>query len=103
MPSPSFKHQFYTIEKFIELVKQQAERNLKFDPEYFYAIYGKEDGFSLGQTILVSDSVQVSDDDVEIYPDDVIVHKLKYQCSDENIQDVIDLAIQLRKPIKFKL
>ena len=97
MINSNFKYHFYTIENFINLVKQRLERSKNFDSEYFYAIYVKKDGFSLGQTILVSDPVFVSDDDTEIYPNDVIAHQLNYQCSDENIQDVIDLAIQ-QKP-----
>ena len=97
MTSADFKHQLYFIEDFIRLVKQKAERSEQYDRSFFYAIYAKEDTFALGQKILVSDTVNVLDDDSEIYPDDVIAHHFSYQCSSENIQDVIDLAIQ-QKP-----
>lgn len=97
MNSANFKHKIYLIEDFIQLVKQKIERSEKYDPTFFYAIYAKEDYLFLGQKILVSNTVSVSDDDSEIYPEDVIALRFSYSCSDENIQDVIDLAIQ-QKP-----
>ncbi len=97
MSAPDFKHQLYLIENFIECVKQRAERCDRYDKDWHYAIYSQTDDFVMGQQILVSNTVEVLDDDTEVYPVDAQTHQFSFHCSDENIQDVIDLAIE-QKP-----
>ena len=97
MSAPDFKHQLYLIENFIECVKQCAERCDHYDKDWHYAIYSQTDDFVMGQQILVSNTVEVLDDDTEVYPVDAQTHQFSFHCSDENIQDVIDLAIE-QKP-----
>ena len=47
----------------------------------------------LNDEFLVGEPVQISDDDVEIYPESATSRKFWVFCSDELIQDVVDLAI----------
>jgi hypothetical protein len=79
-----FKNQMYSIEEFLELVKNKQDRKASFDPEYNYAVYSPLD---------------IGGNDHEILPDFVFHNKLHYMCSDENIQDVVDLAFRQRTDV----
>ncbi|WLE64151.1 hypothetical protein GIY62_35420 (plasmid) [Burkholderia plantarii] len=95
-----FKHKPYPIEDFIQIVRDKRDRSAKYDRNFLYDVYGKEeddDRLHVGQYIFVSDTVQVNDDDEEIYPDDVKENGLTFLYSGENFQAVVDLAVK-QKP-----
>jgi hypothetical protein len=91
-----FKYKTYKIEDFIELVKQKKDRTEGYDPDYYYQVYGDDEGngLALGMPIYISDSIEVNDDDEEIYPSDVMNKKLSPLYSCTTFQDVIDLALR---------
>ncbi|WP_288447301.1 hypothetical protein [uncultured Chryseobacterium sp.] len=94
-----FKNQVYSIEEFLELVKTKQDRKASFDPEYNYAVYSSIDAFKPGMKIFVGDPLDIGESDHEVLPDFVFHNKLNYLCSDENIQDVVDLAFRQRADV----
>ncbi|MDR6372239.1 hypothetical protein J2795_003102 [Chryseobacterium bernardetii] len=88
-----FKNQVYSIEEFLELVKSKQDRKASFDPEFNYAVYSSTDEFKSEMKVFIGDPLDIGGNDNEILPDFVFHNKLHYMCSDENIQDVVDLAI----------
>ncbi|MDR4951109.1 hypothetical protein REB14_02790 [Chryseobacterium sp. ES2] len=89
-----FKNQVYSIEEFLELVKSKQDRKASFDPEYNYAVYSSTDEFKPEMKVFIGDPLDIGENDNEILPDFVFHNKLHYICSDENIQDVVDLAFR---------
>lgn len=94
-----FKNQVYSIEEFLELVKSKQDRQASFDPEYNYAVYSSTDEFKPEMKVFIGDPLDIGEHDNEILPDFVFHNKLHYMCSDENIQDVVDLAFRQRADI----
>lgn len=88
------KNQIYCIEEFLELVKLKQDRKESYDPEYNYAVYSSKDEFEPEMKVFIGDPLDIGGNDNEILPDFVYHNKLKYMCSDENIQDVVDLAFR---------
>ncbi|MBP1163368.1 MAG: DUF7716 domain-containing protein [Chryseobacterium culicis] len=88
------KNQMYCIEEFLELVKRKQDRKESYDPEYNYAVYSSKDEFEPEMKVFIGDPLDIGGNDNEILPDFVYHNKLKYMCSDENIQDVVDLAFR---------
>ncbi len=89
-----FKNKHYQIEEFFNLVKNKQERSERYDPSFIYSIYTKTESLELGDQIFVGDTSDLDDNDNEIFPDFVVSNGYEYYCSDENIQDVIDLALR---------
>jgi len=96
-----FKNQVYSIEEFLELVKNKQDRKASFDPEYNYAVYSSTDEFKPEMKVFIGDPLDIGENDNEILPDFVFHNKLHYMCSDENIQDVVDLAFRQRADITY--
>lgn len=92
-----FKDKQYQLEEFILLVIEKKERTAGYDAAFAYAIYAREEEVEIGLEIYVGEPVEVTDNDEEIYPNEVIAQEMWYLCSDEDIQDAIDLAIS-QKP-----
>ncbi|MCC9041942.1 hypothetical protein LNQ81_04395 [Myroides sp. M-43] len=92
-----FKNKTYQLAEFILLVKDRKERTTEYNPAFHYAIYAVEDEVDEDLAIYVGEPVEVTDNDEEIYPSEVIEQEMWYLCSDEDIQDVVDLAIS-QKP-----
>ncbi|REC60950.1 hypothetical protein DRF65_18095 [Chryseobacterium pennae] len=88
------KNQMYCIEEFLELVKNKQDRKESYDPEYNYAVYSSKDEFEPEMKVFIGDPLDIGENDNEILPDFVYHNKLSYMCSDENIQDVVDLAFR---------
>ncbi|CAD0219350.1 hypothetical protein FW781_03820 (plasmid) [Chryseobacterium panacisoli] len=88
------KNQVFPIEEFLELVKNKQDRKTSFDPDYNYAVYSSKDEFEQQMKIFIGDPLDIGENDNEILPDFVFQNKLNYMCSDENIQDVVDLAFR---------
>ena len=98
----NFKNQHYTIENFIEIVKEKKERSEKHDPEFLYFVYCEQDQDSEikpAMTIYVGDVSQVSDDYLEMYPDFVEKLGLSKIYSSQNFQDVVDLAVSQKQTV----
>lgn len=93
------KNQMYIIEEFLELVKNKQDRKTSYDPEYNYAVYSSKDEFEPEMKVFIGDPLDIGGNDNEILPDFVYHNKLNYMCSDENIQDVVDLAFRQRTDI----
>lgn len=89
-----FKNKVYKIEDFINLVKEKKERVPHYNLDYCYDIYIQNNALKLHSEIYVGDSVEVNDDDEEIYPEFAIKNGYHYFCSDQNVQDVVDLALR---------
>lgn len=89
----NFKNKTYRLSEFIDIVKNKQERSEGYNPLYHYAIYAEEVEVTSNLVIYVGEPVEVSDSDKEIYPEYAVAHNMWYFCSDENIQDVVDLAI----------
>ncbi|MDM1298305.1 hypothetical protein HXZ94_07295 [Empedobacter falsenii] len=89
-----FKNKHYQIEEFFNLVKNKQERPEHYDPSFIYSIYTKTESLELGDQIYIGDTSNFDDNDNEIFPDFVVNNGYEYYCSDENIQDVIDLALR---------
>lgn len=88
------KNQMYFIEEFLELVKNKEDRKESYDPDYNYAVYSSKDEFEPEMKVFIGDPLDIGEEDKEILPDFVYHNKLNYMCSDENIQDVVDLAFR---------
>lgn len=88
-----FKNKTYSLGEFIDIVKHKQERSTSYDPQYQYALYAVEADLTAALEVYVGAPVEVNDDEEEIYPDYVVSHNMWYLCSDENIQDVVDLAV----------
>ncbi|EHO05633.1 DUF7716 domain-containing protein [Myroides odoratimimus] len=95
--TPDFKNKTYRLAEFILLVKDRKERTTEYGPAYQYAIYAVEDEADVELEIYVGDPVEVTEDNEEVYPDAVTELDMWYLCSDEDIQDVVDLAVS-QKP-----
>ncbi|MBP2615149.1 hypothetical protein [Chryseobacterium jejuense] len=95
------KNQMYFIEEFLELVKNKQDRKESYDPEYNYAVYSSKDEFEPEMKVFIGDHLDIGDNDNEILPDFVYHNKLNYMCSDENIQDVVDLAFRQYADVSF--
>lgn len=84
--------QLILIEDLIEFVKARKDRTI------YYDVYSKNgDDFFPEETVFVDSSVQVDDDDKEIYPSAVLNRKFRFAYSGEQFQDVVDLAVK-QKP-----
>ncbi|MDN7877702.1 DUF7716 domain-containing protein [Burkholderia aenigmatica] len=94
-----FKHRTFTLAEFIAVVRAKAERRERYDPAWLYDVYGKDGDAALHpqQTIYIGDTVQVDDEDREIYPERVAELGYVFQYSCEHFQDVVDLAYR-QKP-----
>ncbi|MBN3839919.1 hypothetical protein G3N61_11105 [Burkholderia sp. Ac-20349] len=81
------------------VVRAKAERRERYDPAWLYDVYGKDGDAALHpqQTIYIGDTVQVDDEDREIYPERVAELGYVFQYSCEHFQDVVDLAYR-QKP-----
>ncbi|OPB90677.1 hypothetical protein BAS06_10240 [Elizabethkingia miricola] len=92
----SFKDQYFKIEDFLALVKNKQERSEDYDPDFAYAIYSEQDIFEPGITVYIGApaDVDVDGDYDDVFPDVVYENGLLYMCSDEDIQDVVDLALR---------
>lgn len=96
-----FKNKTYSLGGFIEIVKNKQERSEKYNPMYNYALYAVEAEVTSDLEIYVGDPVEVTDSDEEIYPEYAVTHDMWYFCSDENIQDVVDLAHSQKQDISI--
>ena len=84
--------QLISIEDLIELVKARKDRTV------YYDVYTKNgDDFSLEENVFIDTTVQVDDNDKEIYPSTVSNRKFRFAYSGEQLQDVVDLAVK-QKP-----
>lgn len=84
--------QLISIEDLIELVKARKDRTI------YYDVYSKSgDDFFPEETVFIDSSVQVDDDDKEIYPPAVVNGKFRFAYSGEQFQDVVDLTMR-QKP-----
>ncbi|AOI56432.1 DUF7716 domain-containing protein [Burkholderia diffusa] len=95
-----FKHKTYQIEDFIAFVQAKQDRSAQYNRAFLYDVYGDdsvEDLLREGQTIFVGDTVQVDDNDEEIYPREVNERGYAFLYSGENFQAVVDLAYK-QKP-----
>ncbi|MBC7755124.1 MAG: hypothetical protein H7Z20_00475 [Bdellovibrio sp.] len=84
---------FYTLPDLFALVKTKCERDVD------YSIYWLDNAPdpTLQDRVFVAAPVDVDDEDNEAFPQIVNDNGFWYFCSDENIQDVIDVAID-QKP-----
>lgn len=101
----NFKNKYYSIEDFIEIVKQKKDRSEKYDPTYHYEIYcasDKDDVIIQGMAIYVGDGSTVDGNYIETYPEFVSLFKLSPFYSSENFQDVIDLAFNQKKTVSSR-
>ncbi|MEN9847649.1 MAG: hypothetical protein RL368_389 [Pseudomonadota bacterium] len=84
--------QFILLEELITYVKEKADRSISYD------VYTKSgDNFSENEIVLVDSTIQVDDNDKEIYPPEAIKNNLQYAYSGDQFQDVVDLAMR-QKP-----
>ena len=90
----SFKDQYYKIEDFLTLVRNKQERSEDYDPDFAYAVYSEQDIFEPGITVYICAPADIDGDDDDVFPDVVYENGLLYMCSDEDIQDVVDLALR---------
>ncbi|CAM3595901.1 hypothetical protein ELOC111193_12725 [Elizabethkingia occulta] len=90
----SFKDQYYKIEDFLTLVRNKQERSEDYDPDFVYAVYSEQDIFEPGITVYIGAPADIDGDYDDIFPDVVYENGLLYMCSDEDIQDVVDLALR---------
>jgi hypothetical protein len=88
-----FKDKTYRLSEFVDIVKNKQERLEHYNPMYNYALYAIEAEVTCDLTIYVGEPVEVTDSDEEIYPEYATKNDMWYFCSDENIQDVVDLAV----------
>lgn len=84
---------FYTLPELFRLIAGKQERQ---NP---YALYWADPDREpqLDDPFLLAAPVQVQDDDTELFPPMAVAQNLWILCSDELIQDVVDLAIS-QKP-----
>ncbi|WP_256990273.1 DUF7716 domain-containing protein [Burkholderia sp. HI2714] len=94
-----FKNRTFQLAEFIAVVRAKAERRAGYDPAWLYDVYGKDGDAELcpQQTIFIGDTVQVDDEDREIYPERVTELGYVFQYACEHFQDVVDLAYR-QKP-----
>ena len=92
-------NQSYNIAELIELVKNKQDRDLdnsgkaKYNLENSYCVYiSKDEKLNKHSILYVGKPVEIDDDDNEIYPKEVLENNLEMCYSDEDFQDVIDLA-----------
>ncbi|WP_454058959.1 DUF7716 domain-containing protein [Elizabethkingia ursingii] len=90
----SFKDQYYKIEDFLTLVRNKQERSEDYDPDFVYAVYSEQDIFESGITVYIGAPANIDGDYDDIFPDVVYENGLLYMCSDEDVQDVVDLALR---------
>ncbi|SNR80499.1 hypothetical protein [Flavobacterium sp. ov086] len=91
---PDFKNKTWILSDFIKFVQAKKDRSLNYNPNYTYDIYApnNDDQLSPETIIYVGNTVEVDDNDKEIYPDIVIKMDYWFEYSCDNFQDVIDLA-----------
>ena len=89
-----FKNQVYSIEEFLELVKSKQDRQASFDPNIIMQSILQQMSLKPEMKVFIGDPLDIGEHDNEILPDFVFHNKLHYMCSDENIQDVVDLAFK---------
>jgi hypothetical protein len=80
----------YKVSILLPQIAAREERHLQ------YSLYWEDranDDPTLDDTFLVASPSQVTDDDLEIFPQQVAERGWWIYCSDELVQDVIDLAI----------
>jgi hypothetical protein len=84
---------FYTLAEWLNLVKTKQERTLN------YSIYWRDNAPDPTENdrIIIAAPTIVDDNDNETFPPIVNENGFWYYCSDENIQDVVDVAID-QKP-----
>jgi len=99
----------YSIGELIEIVKNKFDRDLdshrkvKYNYENGYDVYITKDEDLNENTILyVGKPVEIDDDDNEIYPIEILENNLEFEYSDENFQDVIDLAYSQKPNASIK-
>ena len=97
-----FKNKVYKIEEFINLVKMKEERSTNYDFDYCYAVYAKNDTVKLHDEVFIGNSVDFDENDNEVYPEFAISNGYHYFCSDQNIQDVIDLAVKQNATVSIE-
>lgn len=97
----NFKNKTYRLGEFIDIVKNKQERSEQYNPMYNYALYAVEAEVTCDLEIYVGDPVEVTDSDEEIYPEYAVTHDMWYFCSDENIQDVVDLALSQKEGLSI--
>jgi len=89
-----FKNKTWILSDFIKFVQDKKDRSENYNADYYYDIYAADNDDKLfpEMTIYVGNTVEVDDDDNEIFPPEVdkLNFWIKYSC--DNFQDVIDLA-----------
>ncbi|MGN7812491.1 DUF7716 domain-containing protein [Flavobacterium sp. 22076] len=100
---PDFKNKTWILSDFIKFVQEKKDRSLNYNADYYYDIYGSDNDNLLSpeMTIYVGDTVEVSDDDDEIYPDKVVEMDFWFKYSCDNFQDVIDLATEQNEDVSI--
>lgn len=71
----------------VDLVKRKEDRGNAYD------VYGEGVNFAKGDVCFVGRPMEVSDDDEEIYPCEVVDRGLHFIVSADHLQDVVDNAI----------
>ncbi|MBL0736365.1 hypothetical protein JI750_05680 [Flavobacterium sp. GN10] len=89
-----FKNKTWILSDFIKFVQTKKDRSTNYNPEYYYDIYApkNEDSLFPEMIIYIGNTVEIDDDDHEIYPDIVKEMNYWFSYSSDNFQDVIDLA-----------
>ncbi|PBJ12868.1 hypothetical protein [Flavobacterium sp. ACN6] len=89
-----FKNKTWILGNFITFVKEKKDRSQNYNIDYYYDIYIPNDNNQLfpEMIVYVGNTVQIGEDDNEIYPVEVIKMNFDFGYSCDNFQDVIDLA-----------
>lgn len=85
--------QLHTLPEIFDAVAAKQERSFNYD--LYWADPDRPP--TLEDHFLVGESVQVNDDYIEIYPESATSRNFWIYCSNELIQDVVDLATR-QKP-----
>lgn len=93
---PEFKNRSWILSDFIKFVQAKKDRSLHYNANYYYNIYVPENTDLLFPelTIYVGNTVEIDDNDTEIYPTEVLKMNFEFGYSCDNFQDVIDLAVK---------
>ncbi|CAI2767148.1 DUF7716 domain-containing protein [Flavobacterium collinsii] len=91
-----FKNKTWLLSDFIKFVQAKKDRTSNYNANYYYDIYepNNDDQLSPETIIYVGNTVEVDDDDNEIYPPEVRAMNFWFGYSCDNFQDVVDLATE---------